>query len=100
MKINIKATNLDLTAAIKESVQEKIGSLEKYLNNILQANVEVGKTSNKQKKGDIFFCEVNLSVPGTLLRFRHEFGNLQKAIGEAKKGIQREIIKYKEKNIS
>lgn len=97
MKLNIKATGLDITSAIRDQVQEKLGGLDKYFNNIQQVDVEVGKTTQKQKKGDIYFCEVNVSVPRKLLRFRHEYSDLSKAINEAKKGIQLEIKKYKEK---
>jgi len=96
MKLNLKATNLELTEAIKNLVQEKLGGLDKYFNNIQQADVEVGVTTTNQQKGEIYFCEVNLSVPKKLLRFRREFTDLTKAINEAKRGIQREISKYKE----
>ncbi|MBT5338575.1 ribosome-associated translation inhibitor RaiA [Candidatus Falkowbacteria bacterium] len=99
MKINLKAKNLELTAQIKDHVDQKIGGLEKYFNNIQQIDVEVGKTKANQQKGDIFFCEVNVSVPKKLLRFRKEFGDVMKAINEAKKGIQNEITKYKRKSL-
>lgn len=95
MKINLKAKNLELTAQIKAHVDQKLGGLEKYFNNIQQIDVEVGRTRPNQQKGDIFFCEVNVSVPKKLLRFRKEFGDIMKAINEAKKGIQNEITKYK-----
>lgn len=97
MKINLKATNCELTAAIRDFTQQKIGGVDKYFNNIQQADVEIGKTSAKHRKGDVFFCEINLSVPGKLLRFRKETNDLQKAINEVKRGIQQEIKKYKEK---
>ncbi|MFH0779788.1 MAG: ribosome-associated translation inhibitor RaiA [Parcubacteria group bacterium] len=96
MKINLKATNIDLTAGMRDQVNEKCGGLDKYFSNIQQADVEIGKTSAKHRKGDIFFCEINLSVPGKLLRFRKETNDLQKAINEVKRGIQQEIKKYKE----
>jgi putative sigma-54 modulation protein len=97
MKINLKAKNFELTEAIKSHVEEKLGGLDKYFNNIIQADVEVGKTTTGQNKGDIYFCEVNLSVPNKLLRYRKEFDDLYKAINDARKGIQNEIVKYKEK---
>jgi len=97
MKLNIKATNFDLTEGIKKQVNEKLSGLDKYFANIQLVDVEVGKITKKQNKGDIFFCEVNVSVPKKLLRFRKEFDNLTKAINEAKKGVQLEIQKYKEK---
>ena len=97
MKTNIKATNVELTAAIKDAVNEKFGGLDKYFSNILQIDVEVGMTTKGQQKGEIFFCEVNVSVPQKLLRYRKEFDDLYKAINDVKKGIQLELKKYKEK---
>jgi len=96
MKINLKATNLVLTAAIKEHLAEKIGTLDKYFNNIQQIDVEVGVITTNQNKGPIYFCEVNLSVPKKLLRFRKEYEEITKAINESSKGIKREITRYKE----
>jgi len=97
MKINLKAKNIELTAQIKEHVNDKLGGLDKYFNNIQQIDVEVGKTKLSQHKGNIFFCEVNVSVPKKLLRFRKEYSDIMKAINEAKKGAQQEITRYKRK---
>ena len=97
MRVGIKATNMDLTQAIKDYAGEKLGGLDKYFDNIQQVDIEVGKTTNHHQKGDIFFCEVNVSVPRTLLRYRNETDDLYKAINQAKKGIQLEIKRYKEK---
>ncbi|MEK7159439.1 MAG: ribosome-associated translation inhibitor RaiA [Patescibacteria group bacterium] len=97
MRLNLKSTNYELNAEIKEHIEDKFGELDKYFNNIQQIDVEVGLTRKGQQKGKIFFCEVNVSVPKKLLRFRKEFENMVKAINEAKKGIQMEIKKYKER---
>ena len=97
MKINIKSSNMDLTEAIKNYADEKLGAIDKYFDNIQNIEVEVGKTTRGQQKGDIFFCEINVSVPRKLLRYREETDDLYKAINDVKKGIQLEIKKYKEK---
>lgn len=97
MKINLKATNMDLTPAIRAYVEEKLGGIDKYFDNMQQIDVEVGKTTKGQNKGDLFFCEVNVSVPGKLLRYREETDDLYKSINNAKKGVKNEIQKYKEK---
>ncbi len=97
MQIKIKATNLELTGLIKNHIKEKLGSLDKYFDNIQQVEVEVGKTTTGQQKGEIFFCEVNVSVPGDLLRYRQEMENIIKAVNVVKKGIQNEIKAYKGK---
>ncbi len=97
MQINLKATNVELTPELRAHADEKLAGLDKYYNNIQQVDVELGKSNPGQNKGDIFFCEVNVSVPGKLLRYRKEFSDLMKAINEARKGIQQEIVKFKEK---
>ncbi len=97
MKIDIKGTNMELTEAIKDYVNEKIGSLEKFFDNIIEARVDVGKTTNHHQKGDVFRAEVNLQVPQTLLRAESEREDLYIAINEVKEEIQRQLKKYKEK---
>jgi ribosomal subunit interface protein len=97
MKVDLKATNMDITVPIKSYVAEKLGGLYKYFYNIQQIDVEVGKTTKHHQKGKIFFCEVNLSVPRKLLRYREETDDLYKAINQAKKGIQQKIKEYKER---
>lgn len=97
MKINLKATNMELTSAIRAYAEKKLGVIDKYFDNIQQIDVEVGKTTRGQNKGDLFFCEVNVSVPKKLLRYRIETDDLYKSINESKKGIKIEIQKYKEK---
>lgn len=96
MRLNIKATNFDLTAAIKAHVEEKFGALEKYFDNIQSVDIELGLITKGQQKGKIFFCEANVAVPKKLLRFREECEDMMKAVNDVKKGIQNEIQKYKE----
>jgi len=97
MKIDIKGTNLELTEAIKDYVNEKIGGLEKFFDNIIEARVDVGKTNNHHQKGDVFRAEVNMQVPNNLLRAEAERDDLYMAINEAKDDLQRQLKKYKEK---
>ena len=98
MKISIMGTNMELTQAIKDYVDEKIGGLEKFYDNILEARVEVGVTTKHHQKGDIFRAEVNLEVPQKhVLRASTEREDLYLAINEVKSDLQRQIKKYKEK---
>jgi ribosomal subunit interface protein len=96
MDIKIKATKMDLTPSIEEAVNEKFGNLEKYFDNIIGCEVEVGKTTNHHHKGDVFFAEVNLEVPKKVIRAVTETDDLYKALSETKEKIKNEIIKYKE----
>lgn len=96
MEIKIKGTMIELTPAIEAAVQEKIGGLEKYFDNIIGCEVEVGRTTMHHQKGDVFMAEVNLEVPKTLLRASAEAEDLYQAINDARDKMKQEITKYKE----
>jgi putative sigma-54 modulation protein len=97
MQIDIKGTNMDLTEATKDYVNEKVSSLEKFFDQAIIARVDVGKTTNHHQ-GDIFRAEINLEVPQKgLLRAESVRDDLYMAINEAKLDLERQVKKYKEK---
>jgi len=88
---------MELTQAIKDYVNEKIGGLEKYYDGILVARVDVGLTSKHHQKGDIFRAEVNLEVPQKhVLRSEATREDLYMAINQVKDELKRQIKKFKE----
>lgn len=100
MHIDVRAKDLDLTEPLKEYIDKKIGSLDKYLKRFDQeailAEVEVARTTKHHKQGDVYYAEVNLKVPGTLLRATHKDEDIRVAIDRVKDILQREIRKYKD----
>lgn len=98
MQINIKATNMELTNAIRDYVFEKISYLEKFLKEEGAAFVEVGKDSNHHNKGeDIYFAEVSIkSKDGNYFNRQHA-GDLYAAIDLVKEELQRDINKNKDR---
>lgn len=99
MQLRIKATNLELTQALKDYITEKFQSLDKYLGSI-EANhcdVEVELTTHHHRKGDIFRAEVNLDVPHELLRVEKTEEDLYKAIDKVKDHLVENLTRYKEK---
>ncbi len=101
MKITVKGTNIKLTPRIYNSINEKIGTLDKFIEdidpNLISAEVEVGITTRHHQQGDIYRAEVNLDVSGTLLRAEAERESLDLAITEVKDELQRQLKKYKNK---
>lgn len=75
--------------------------LEKYLGDIqvINCDVEVGLEVGGQHKGEIHRCEVNLEVPGEILRVEKTSQDLYKSIDKVKDHLQRSIKRYKEKRI-
>ncbi|MEK7135005.1 MAG: ribosome-associated translation inhibitor RaiA [Patescibacteria group bacterium] len=102
MEIKIKTTNFSLTPSIGNYLQEKLNTLDKFLPNdeSILADVELAKTTKHHQKGDIFKAEVNLKVPGHLIRAVAERWDLHVAIDAVKDELRREITMNKEKNIS
>ncbi len=102
MEIKIKTTNFSLTPPIRSYLQEKLNALDKFLPNdeSIFADVELAKTTKHHQKGDIFKAEVNLKMPGRLMRAVAEEWDINAAIDAVKDEIQREITTNKEKNIS
>ncbi len=104
MKIIIKATNIKLSPSINQYIEEKIGGLDKFLKSfnseLIEANVEVAKTRQGQRQGEIFRAEVNLSIDGHLIRAEETEDSLIAAIDLVKDDMSREIRKYKNKKMT
>ena len=100
MQINkIKATNMDMTDAIRSYVEEKMAKLENKLQRFgesVSADIEVGKTTHHHNKGDVFRCEINLMLPGKMIQADDVQDDLYKAIVGARDKADRMVVDYKE----
>ncbi len=106
MKIIIKKTKITLTPALVNFLKVKLAKVEKFLPDNLKKElptelfVELGKPSLHHLKGDVFYAELQLTLPGkVLLRAKSKQSDLRKAILEAQEKIIRQLEKYKEKNL-
>ncbi len=108
MKIDIKATNLDLTPALKEYIEEKVNALDKHIhvkdesetNAPVEAFVEVARVTRHHKKGDVFKAEINLKIHGELLRVDYGDQDVRAALDIAKDIMIKEIEKFKGARLS
>lgn len=102
MNIHIKTKDLDLTEPLKEWVNEKIGGLEKYLEKVQEqgevlCEVEVSRATKHHKKGDVFYAEVILHLPGRRMRAEEQGYDIRVALDKVRDRLQRDIEKYKNK---
>ncbi len=97
MIITIHGTGIELTPAIREYAEEKITSLEKFFDNITKAEIDVGMQSHHHNKGEIFYAEVTLDIPGRTLRVVKEEQDLYKAIDKVKDHLKVELEDVKER---
>ena len=101
MHIDLKATALELTPALKAYIEEKIGSLAKFVKHweagsSIECRVEVGRTTSHHHKGNVFRAEVNLDLPGRVLRAENEGWDVRAAIDGVRDKLKVEIQRYKE----
>jgi putative sigma-54 modulation protein len=99
MNIQIKATKIKLTPEIKDYIQKKMDMLEKYLGNFKPTScvVEIGLAVGGQLNGKIYRTEVNLKLPGELLRVEKTEKDILKSIDKVKDHLRASIQKYKGK---
>ncbi len=102
MKIKIESTGFELTPAIRELVEKKVGSLGKLIERFEEkgeaiASVEVSRTTKHHRHGDVFYAEINLNVAGKLIRAENSNIKLQAAVDIVKDKIKQELSRYKDK---
>lgn len=102
MQINIKATGLDLTPAVRVYIENKIGSLDKFLKRFkaqgeVKAEIEIARTTRHHRKGNVFYAEANLYLPKKIIRAEHSDWDARVAIDIVKDKLKLEIQRHKEK---
>lgn len=101
MKIHIKATNFEVTPALREYVEQKVNLLAPLVarweeDGELEVWVEVARTTNHHRKGEVYATTIDLGLPEKTLRAEEHEEDARAAIDRAKDTLQREIVKYKE----
>lgn len=104
MKHNIKMTNTFLTPAITDYVEKRLSHLDKFISpeemEVVMCYVDIGKTSNHHKTGDIFKAEFNLHLGGKTLRAVSEKEDLYSAIDSVNDEMAKALKSHKEKKNS
>lgn len=102
MTIRIKVTKLALSPALRTYTEEKLGGVEKLVRRwdaagAVSMGVEIARTTRHHKKGQIYYAEANLKLPGAMLRAREEHWDMRVAVTKVRMKLKKEIEKYKQK---
>ncbi len=100
MNKNVQSTNLELTPAIHEYIDKRFSAFDKFISTDpenVKCDVEVAKTTDHHRSGDIFRAEVRLSISGHPFYAASEREDLYSAIDEVKDEIVRAITTHKDK---
>jgi putative sigma-54 modulation protein len=91
MKFIIVGRNLEVTPGLKESVEEKIGKLEKYFAPDTEVHVTLSVEKDRQK------IEVTIPVKGNIIRSEQVSNDMYVSIDLVEEIIERQLKKYKTK---
>ncbi|OGG72794.1 ribosomal subunit interface protein [Candidatus Kaiserbacteria bacterium RIFCSPLOWO2_01_FULL_53_17] len=104
MKINIKATHMAVTPAVRERIERICARLEKLANNpdpdALQSDIEVAKVTRHHRKGNVYSAEINFTAAGKYFRAVAEGETAVAALDEAHDEIKHELVHWKHKTQS
>ncbi|MFD1020314.1 ribosome hibernation-promoting factor, HPF/YfiA family [Thalassobacillus hwangdonensis] len=93
MKYNIRGENLEVTEAIKDYVEKKVGKLERYFDEPVTSEVHV----NLSVYNDEQEIEVTIPMKNLLLRAEEQHTDLYAAIDLVVDKLERQIRKHKTK---
>lgn len=103
MNITIKGTELDLTPSLKTYIEDKLGTLTKFLKRYEETGmaelwVEIARVSRHHQKGLVFKAEGKLPLPKKVLYAAEYHDDARKAVDALKRVLKLEIDKYKTKH--
>lgn len=98
MKIIVKGKNLDMTPALREYAEEKVGKVEKYFDRIIKTEIEMSvernpKISNNQ------VVEVTVFTNGPVIRAKESATDMYQAIDLVSSKLERQARRAKKKMI-
>lgn len=103
IKKTLKATGFEFTPAISDYLEKIIVSLDKLVpehDESALVDIEVGKTTNHHKSGDIFRAEVNFRSALGHFRGEAEAGDVYSAIDIVRDEIVEQVRSKKDRKMS
>lgn len=97
---NINTQDIELTQEIRDYLQKKVDSLDKFVpkgETAVNCDVELAKTNDYDSKGQIYYAEINLEIAGNKYRATNYERSLHSAIDRIKEEVSTELRKGKSK---
>ncbi len=102
MKINTKITNLKFSEEISDYLSKRLEKTKKFVAHVdpdsIVVDVELGRSTNHHRQGDVFKVEINFCIGGECLRAISETEDIHASIDGASDELLSELRKRKEKN--
>jgi len=89
MNLNYAGKNVEVTQALKDVTEKKLGKLDKYFQRDIVGNVTFSTEKNRK------IIEVTINLPGTILRAEESSDDMYASIDRTVDILERQIRKYK-----
>lgn len=96
MEIAIRGKNIELTEALKDYIDDKVGKLEKYFDSINGVDVTLTVEKNRSIE-NMQRAEVTMHVSGTVIRAEEATVSMYSSIDIVVEKLERQLKKYKSK---
>ncbi|HBT20878.1 MAG TPA: ribosome-associated translation inhibitor RaiA [Peptococcaceae bacterium] len=91
MKIIVRGKNFEVTDALREWVEKKLGKIEKYFNDLKEIQVVLVVNRDRHR------AEVTIPLDGIVLRGEEETGDMYSSVDMVIDKLEKQIKKYKTK---
>ena len=95
--INFKVTNAEVSDGLKDLLEQKLQTLEKFLGDAPAVCDAEFEKETAHQSGDVFRVEVNLEVNGKLYRADATLGSFEQAIDEVRDELDKELRRANDK---
>ena len=96
MKYKVLAKKLELTDELRGYLEKKLSKIAKFYSKIINLDVDLSRDA-KRKSGPVFRAEINLEIPGRLLRVVEFDFSIEAAIDKVRDKLIRQVKKAKGK---
>ena len=94
LNYNVRGENIEVTPAIRDYVESKVGKIEKYFDEVPETNVHVNLKVYSNRTGK---AEVTIPLPNIVLRAEETSPDLYGSIDLVSDKLERQMRKYKTK---
>lgn len=91
MKVLVRGRNVEVTNALREYVEKRVGKLDKFLDNLDDAQVILNVENQSHR------VEVTISINGMILRGEETTGDMYTSVDMVVDKLEKQIEKYKGK---
>lgn len=91
MKVQMRGRNVEVTVALKEYVEKRLGKLEKYIENLGDAQVTLSVEKDSHR------IEVTIPINGMILRGEEATGDMYASIDMVVEKLEKQIERHKGK---